>query len=978
MRVRLRFTAPSRQGFFHQPALAALLRSLAMGALADEPRIWLDAPDSGRVPFRAGDGYGLHLYACAGAERVLDALVAALRQLPAVPLPAERERLRFGPNLLLVGAEDLFTGQPFERAEGLFGYDSAALDRETGFWAQAPAIRLRFTSPARILLPKDEREGLTGEARFVRDRGQLTGDLLGLRLHDTFAGLLKRTGLQADRRGPSRLAVTGDDVAWIDAGYYGPDGDANPMGGVLGALDLNGHEDTAALPLLVLGQYTGIGQRRGFGWGRYRLEAPDGRGTTAPRRYSLGVLARASEEANVDLAYRTIRANQLQRNAAESALRQLDGDGTYSAADQLLAGLAGALARGEYRPPALQGSVLRQPGKAPRPLAVPPFADRVAQRAVLQVLTEDFEPLFSSGSFGYRRGYSRQGARDRLQSLYRQGYRWFYETDIDDFFDTVSHRHLDTRLRSLLTDDPVVDLIMAWVAAPVRYRGEEIERPAGLPQGAPLSPLLANLLLDDFDADLEAHGLRLVRFADDLVVVCKSREEAESAARRVDASLADLGLKVNPDKSRVGSFDDGLRFLGYTFVGDLAVDGPSARESHHALPLRAEDVPPRSWLGRLVQRNPRALEAVNAPETGGATPVAQKAPPPEKSFVELPTAAAAAGEHGCHLVVVSEGSRLSTLQGHLRVARADGHVTDVPWSALAGVLVLGWQTVTTPALVAALKARVPIHFASRTGWFLGTLAAENPGPEGHGLWLRQQARFADPAFALGLAREVVAARIHNQLEVVRQRARGRQDFLQVTSAIERLVTEASSAETGEQLLGMEGKAGQLYFSVLQELGAKELGFEWRVKKKDVVRDPVNAMLNLGYGLLRHHAESVLRAAGLLPWVGFYHQPHGRHATLASDLMEPFRHVVERAVLTLVNRGQLRPDDYTVDDEAGCQLGSRIRRVFLGGLSERFATPVEDATSGLRGSVPEHLWHMSRRLVGVLSGRDAPFTAFRIR
>jgi CRISPR-associated protein Cas1 len=137
-------------------------------------------------------------------------------------------------------------------------------------------------------------------------------------------------------------------------------------------------------------------------------------------------------------------------------------------------------------------------------------------------------------------------ARDRVQWLYRQGYRWFFKAHVEDFFDTVSHELLEIRLRSLLPDDPVIELLLAWVSAPVQFRGERIERPMGLPQGSPVSPLLANLMLDDFDSDLETLGMALVRFADDFIVVCKSREEAEAAAARAEASLAELGLAVNP------------------------------------------------------------------------------------------------------------------------------------------------------------------------------------------------------------------------------------------------------------------------------------------------------------------------------------------------------------------------------------------------------------------------------------------------
>jgi CRISP-associated protein Cas1 len=224
------------------------------------------------------------------------------------------------------------------------------------------------------------------------------------------------------------------------------------------------------------------------------------------------------------------------------------------------------------------------------------------------------------GSFGYRPRRSRESARTAIQAAYREGYRWVYESDIDDFFDTVDWERLKTRLIALYGDDPLVALILGWMAAPVEYQGELIVRRAGLPQGASLSPLLANLMLDDFDADLEHGGFRLVRFADDFVVLCKDRAEAEAAARAAAQSLADLGLRLNPGKSQILPFAQGFRYLGYLFVDSLALDvsGDKAETASAAAPATA---PPHSWLARLASRTPQILTA-----DGQLRPVEPSAP----------------------------------------------------------------------------------------------------------------------------------------------------------------------------------------------------------------------------------------------------------------------------------------------------------------------------------------------------------------
>ena len=138
----------------------------------------------------------------------------------------------------------------------------------------------------------------------------------------------------------------------------------------------------------------------------------------------------------------------------------------------------------EYKPSWLLGWLRRDPDGDTRALAVPPFYDRVAQRAVSQVLTTYLDTLMYEGSYGYRRGRSRFQARDRIISLYHQGYRWVFESDIEKFFDSVDWSRLETRFKAVLGDDPLVHLLLDWVQVPVEYQGQVITRSRGLPQGS--------------------------------------------------------------------------------------------------------------------------------------------------------------------------------------------------------------------------------------------------------------------------------------------------------------------------------------------------------------------------------------------------------------------------------------------------------------------------------------------------------------
>jgi CRISPR-associated endonuclease Cas1 len=327
-------------------------------------------------------------------------------------------------------------------------------------------------------------------------------------------------------------------------------------------------------------------------------------------------------------------------------------------------------------------------------------------------------------------------------------------------------------------------------------------------------------------------------------------------------------------------------------------------------------------------------------------------------------------------LVATEGSLLSITNGRLRVATPDGRIHEQPLRTLAAVLLIGRQRLTGPTLTTALEAGVPVHFATRGGRYQGVLANHRPGSGGVGLWLRQAELFGNAEFALPLARELVSARIHNQTEVLRQRARGDQELEEIIGRLRVLHPKAPRATGRAELNGIEGAAAREFFQAMTRILPQHYGFTGRHRRPPP--DPVNALLSLGYTLLYQRADTVLRAAGLLPEQGFYHQGHGRHAPLASDLMECFRHLVERQTLSMINRGELKPSDFVNDDAIGYRLSRPALASYLSALSNRFITPLEDATSGARGSLYDHLWRLSRCLIDQVDGRANAFQAFRVK
>jgi len=187
------------------------------------------------------------------------------------------------------------------------------------------------------------------------------------------------------------------------------------------------------------------------------------------------------------------------------------------------------------------------------------------QQAICQILTPIFDPDFSNFSFGFRPGRSAHDAIKQAKEYIREGYRTAVDTDLAEFFDTVDHDALMCRIARKVRDKRVLSLIGKFLRAGVQVKGRYQRTARGVPQGGPLSPFLANIMLDDFDKQLEKRGLRFVRYADDFIIFVKSCR----AGARVSASVRRflerrLKLTVNEKKSRVGPTDD-TEYLGFVF-----------------------------------------------------------------------------------------------------------------------------------------------------------------------------------------------------------------------------------------------------------------------------------------------------------------------------------------------------------------------------------------------------------------------------
>jgi len=230
--------------------------------------------------------------------------------------------------------------------------------------------------------------------------------------------------------------------------------------------------------------------------------------------------------------------------------------------------LARQLMEGSYQPAAVRREWIPKPGsREKRPLGIPTVRDRVVQKAVLATIEPIFERDFAEQSYGFRPGRGCKDALRRVDQLLKEGRTWVVDADLKSYFDTIPHELLLRRIEEKIADGRVLELIRKYLEQGVLENMHEWRPEAGTPQGAVISPLLSNIYLDPLDKFMEASGIEMVRYADDFVIQCGSKAEAQRALEMVQKWTAEAGLTLHPEKTRIVDATErgGFEFLGYHF-----------------------------------------------------------------------------------------------------------------------------------------------------------------------------------------------------------------------------------------------------------------------------------------------------------------------------------------------------------------------------------------------------------------------------
>mgnify|MGYP000317994963 CR=1 FL=1 len=463
--VVLQFTGASHPKFFHQASLSAFVRHLLREPDDFDTLIRIESHESGRTDFGPGDHYVFRLFSLNGAEPLLEELINCLKDLPDSALRRER-RICFRDNLRLLELRDGITNKPIKEFSELSCFTADDLLATAQQWSQESphGVQLSFASPVRLLKDKLQRINNRGESRYCHDHKDLDSELLINRIRDSFADLLRRRGAGRlpPRTAPPSISTASHDLFWLESIYSDPSSHDRGMGGLCGTMTLNTPD---GLPLdwwklLVLGQFTGIGQRTSQGWGRFNL----GKQNNNPSPWlqdclTHGPLEQIMGEQNLLTSYYhcLFEQDELTKLGELTSADSTKEEPLSDPVRQLRARLEEML-KGKT---AVSTTSIFEPNRSGMEIKIPSFEDRVLQQAIAQTLMPRLMLLRQNPKGGQNQAHDQLGTL----ALHKRISDATGFAEATEKAKNISAKKVRTHLTSLFGESPLFDYVEASLHA---------------------------------------------------------------------------------------------------------------------------------------------------------------------------------------------------------------------------------------------------------------------------------------------------------------------------------------------------------------------------------------------------------------------------------------------------------------------------------------------------------------------------------
>ena len=548
-----------------------------------------------------------------------------------------------------------------------------------------------------------------------------------------------------------------------------------------------------------------------------------------------------------------------------------------------------SLAKGKYQPMPLTGFRVTKLSGGFRTLSRLTAIDSVLQRCLAAHLEPDCERAYSDSSFAYRKGRGIGPALTRYCEL-GSVYRFASKIDPTDCFGTMDREVLKRRLQDFFRNRKLVELLIRFASVDIYEDGVLQPRPAGIPQGAPISPVLCNVYFTELDRQLEARGVPFIRYADDIVLFGNDVDALKEETERVlDYLRGELKLKANKQKCKLDSVFS-MRYLGHRFVvgkdGILTVDADeSVASAYHA------------WRSDAIRNPGRALN------------------------------------------VLSDG--ILRQRDLSLMLETDGGKYDIPIMNTDMINVFSSVTFDAGFLAAASARGIVVNVFNKYGHLEGRYLPNAPlrSPL---TTARQLQAYADTAERLVLAKKFVLGSSHNTRLNIRY-YRKHIETEEIHSAlvtIKELDQEIKTCDRYEQLLQLDARIRAMYEGLYDVFLSNE-AFAYSAGGLQAPKDRFNAMLSFGNTVLNSYLATAISKTALDVRVGFLHATSARMESLNLDVAELFKPlIVDRAVFTLINRKQIRADrHFDRQENGGYYLNAEGKRLFLEAFQEKMNTRV---------------------------------------